>query len=514
MWVWVDRVGFVLFDAAFSTALLLSVVVLAMLVCRQPSVRLQIARAALAASLAMIPLVVLVPLPRFDLPGTFLQPIHHIHDPALGSNPAPKSALDIQPSVPGIESKISESRSSGDISSESWLARGLILIDLACMATSLASLLLGFWGIRWLLRASREPSPRTQELYDQLAAKLAPTRARPSLRVSSRVQRPVLAGVLRPTILIPSSYDEPGARVEALTLSLLHEIAHAEQSDPWFGMVANLAQSVWVVLPPAWWIRSRLLIDQEFLADRTAALRYGTSSAYAASLLSLAESHLSSVAGARLDASHAMWPPVQKTGSGSPLFQRMLMLLYCPFRVEPRVSRAWAWAVRLSMIGASIAAASVSIHWPGTAAIAYWQGTDLTPADQPFRVADFVAEPLVFSPGGRALPYIMPIALPSHFELTVEVLSNISELAKVYIAGHPLATIPYQPMFADLAGDSLDHVDSWHQVRLERNGQVLELWVDGRKMPVELDPRATSEWLTFEPGPRRPAHFRNLIVAW
>ena len=40
MWMWLDRVGLILFDAALSTALFLSVVVCAMLVCRQPSRRL------------------------------------------------------------------------------------------------------------------------------------------------------------------------------------------------------------------------------------------------------------------------------------------------------------------------------------------------------------------------------------------------------------------------------------------------------------------------------------------
>ncbi len=514
MWVWVDRVGFVLFDSAFSTAIMLCLVVLAMLVCRQPSIRRQLARAALVASLAMIPLVVFFPLPRFDLLDTFLEPDHALYGGAVRSDQARIAAPPMPASgrrAGGITSAPVSDRAN---TLDRWLPRAIVLVNLACVATSLAWLLLGFWGIRWLLRPSTEPSRATQDLYDQLALGIKSGRARPALRVSSRVQRPVLVGILRPTIVIPPSYDERSAGVEPLTLSLLHEIAHAEQSDPWFGMVANLAHTVWFLLPPVWWIRSRLLIDQEILADRSAALRYGTSSAYAASLLSLAESQLGSGAAARLDASQAVWPPVQKTGTGSPLFQRMLMLLHCPFRVEPRVSRAWTWALRLSVITASIAAASVSIRWPGAAAIERWQVGEKALADQPFRVADFVAEPLVFSPGGRALPYIMPVSLPSRFELTVEILSNVTELAKVYIAGHPLSSIPLQPLYDELASAAPDHAESWHQIRLARNGQVLQLWVDGRRMPVELDAGATTELLTFEPGPRHPAHFRNLIVEW
>ena len=115
-------------------------------------------------------------------------------------------------------------------------------------------------------------------------------RLRPLLRVSSRVQHPVVVGLFRPTILIPLAFDEPEGDPELLRLSLLHEMAHAEQWDPWFGTIAGLAQIVWFFLPQTWWLRSQLLIDQEFMADRFAAIRYGTSSGYAASLVSLAES--------------------------------------------------------------------------------------------------------------------------------------------------------------------------------------------------------------------------------
>jgi len=67
MWMWLDRVSLILFDAALSTGLFLSVVVLAMLVCRQPSRRLLLVRSSLLASLAIIPVVAVLPLPRVDV---------------------------------------------------------------------------------------------------------------------------------------------------------------------------------------------------------------------------------------------------------------------------------------------------------------------------------------------------------------------------------------------------------------------------------------------------------------
>ena len=67
MWLWLDRIASILFDATLSTALFLSVVVLFLLVCRQPARRLLIVRWSLLASLAMLPLVAMAPLPRLDV---------------------------------------------------------------------------------------------------------------------------------------------------------------------------------------------------------------------------------------------------------------------------------------------------------------------------------------------------------------------------------------------------------------------------------------------------------------
>ncbi len=513
MWVWIDRAGPILFDAGLSTAILLSAVVVAMLVCRQPARRLRIARAALLASLAMIPLVALAPLPRLDLVNTLVD--YKLRPATLNAKP--------DPSRPGSAGFVADLLAKWPIPDDlqdyvsaatQWFPRGLVLVNLTCVATGCAWLLLGLGGVRWLLRHSREPSGPTQALYDRLTDGGINSQARPALRVSTRVQRPVVAGMVRPTILIPSSYDQSESDAELLRLTLLHEIAHARQSDPWFGAIASLAQTVWFFLPHIWWIRSQLLIDQEFLADRSAALHFGTSPEYAASLLSLAESGPSSPIESRPGVRSSIWPEVAKKGPRSPLFQRMLMLLYCPFRVEAQAPRSWSWIWSLAVIAASISAACMSIRWPYALVLEHRQMGDSRSADESFRVADFVAEPMVFLPGGRALPYIMPVALPAHFELTVEVLASVSELANVHVAGHPLGLARPLPAAVEPSSTSRAYAEAWHQIRLVREGLQLALWVDGRKLPVILNPQATTDWLTFEPNPDRPTQFRNLIVNW
>ena len=154
---------------------------------------------------------------------------------------------------------------------------------------------------------------------------------RPALACHAARAAPSRCRVLPPDDPDPTVFDEPGGDPELLRLSLLHEIAHADRWDPWFGTIASLAQTVWFFLPQIWWLRSQLLIDQEFLADRSAALRYGTSSGYAASLLSLAEARPSPAADPRpSEPEYESGPPEANGEVRSPLSQRMLMLLVLP----------------------------------------------------------------------------------------------------------------------------------------------------------------------------------------
>ena len=141
MLVWLDRAGSILFDATLSTAIFLSLVVLAMLICRQPTRRLLIARIALWASLAMIPLVALAPLPRVDLLDTLVQtdllPTSVIVDLEETGRPSPVSIVPAHEAhtlfVIDLHDKL--------LGTGRWVPRSLTLIDLACvgMGTVLAA---------------------------------------------------------------------------------------------------------------------------------------------------------------------------------------------------------------------------------------------------------------------------------------------------------------------------------------------------------------------------------------
>jgi beta-lactamase regulating signal transducer with metallopeptidase domain len=395
-----------------------------------------------------------------------------------------------------------------------WLPRCLTLIVLTVAIIGAAWVLLGFWGVRWLLRHSREPSPRTKLVYDALSTMWTEKRARPDVRVSSIVERPVLVGLRRTTILIPASYEEPSTSAEICKLSLLHELAHAAQSDAWFGTIASLAQSIWFFLPHVWWLRSQLIIDQEFIADHAASQGYGTSKDYAASLLSLADSR-AAAAPKRLGR-HPV-PILASTGKRhqqSPLFQRILMLLHCPFPVERHLPRRWSWSLRLVVFVASLASACICIRWPHAHAIEQPQSSEGRGVREPFRVTEFVAAPAVLSSRGRGLPHHMPVALSSRFDLRFEVLSSTDQLAMIRVAGHPLSIDSSPSRLVDRLSNPSRLSEKWHHIRLRREGSDLALWIDGRKSSAILNPDATTEWLMFDPGPERLISFRNLVVEW
>ena len=533
MWVWLNSVGPILFDATLSTAIFLSLVVLAMLLCRQPSRRLLIARVSVIASLAMIPLVAFVPLPRLDLVNTLVE-----------SDLLPKFVIveleEIEHALPVAHSANAAAthRAAGFLpynlddrlmSASRWLPHALIVIDIVCVTAGVAWLLLGFWGVRWLIRHSRLPSAATSaafaEIFDRDRRRVMP----PRLRISARLLHPVVVGLLRPTILLPPSFDEPSTNSELLRLSLLHEIAHAERRDTWFGAFASLAQSIWFFLPQAWWIRSQLLIDQEFLADQFAAHHYGTSSGYASSLVSLAQSPPlispdvrdaepdARIRGERKDAAsdHATCASVTPAPAAhSALAQRVLMLLYCPFRFESRAPRSWSWMLRITLVMATFVTASLCIRWPDAAALEHRLKHGKAHTSPPFCVDDFTARPLDFSDGGRPLAYVMPVALPSDFDLKVKIRATMADLAKMRIVGYRLAAAEKPNGLASDPGTPSGSEILWHLVRLKRAGEDVSLWIDGHPVPTSADSTSTTRWLTFEPASDRPTDFSGLEVVW
>jgi hypothetical protein len=370
--------------------------------------------------------------------------------------------------------------------------RPLVVLYMAGAGLGLAWLMLGYAGLALVTRRSSEPSSDATALYRGL-----PCRGpRPRLRVSARLRRPVLVGLFRQTILVPAELDLPET-VEQLRLSLLHELAHAERMDSWFGLASSLSQATWFFIPPLWWIRSQMRLDQEFIADRVAADALGPRPSYASSLVDIACPAAPQRASR---ASGALSPQ----GGGSALFLRVLMLVQCPFAVESRVPRWWGWSSSALMLAGALGASCLTARIPADSPPTPWHSTSGM-LGRSFQMRRLVVRPT--SPISRqpSSMFELPIALPELFDLSVDVWGDPRSLVATRVVGRALN----HPAVAALSPAE----EQWHCVRIRRDRYGLTIWIDQHRLPRSRDAETTS-WLSVEPPPGQTGHFRNLHLVW
>jgi bla regulator protein BlaR1 len=100
-----------------------------------------------------------------------------------------------------------------------------------------------------VLRESSSAPPTVQTTAARLAAGLGLNRV-PEVRMSERVETPLVAGLCRPVVLLPA------IRFDALTdrqqqMALCHELAHVKRGDLWLGCVPALAERIFFFHPLA-----------------------------------------------------------------------------------------------------------------------------------------------------------------------------------------------------------------------------------------------------------------------
>lgn len=445
----VDRLTPWLIDLGLIAAGWLSIVMIAMIACRQPARRRTLARVGIVGTLCLGPL-------RLGIAG-----------------PPEAGWATLVPSD---------------------LARALTVTVGLAIALGLAWLILGIWAARKLVKSSMPPSSRLSELARSVLIDGGSSR-RPSLCVSARLGRPVLVGAFRPTIVLPGSWDgdnpPPDDRVR---LALRHELAHAETLDPLFQWLSTLSQALYPAIPPAWWIRQQLLIDQELLADDRAARSPGSSaSSYACSLVELAAGQ-SLVT--RQDDEKTGHSTHRAESAGSRLLLRVAMLVRCPFPIERDAPRWW----RLGVSGVMLATVLIAAQVPTGGPIAPTARAVPKLSALPFRLGE-----VEIRPGAGHSPLRLPAPLPDRFALSALVLADPATLGNVVIAGFPIVV----PAEVTLATDG----ETWHQIVLEVDGPVVRLWVDDRPTITSPEPGGPGPLLTIRPAPGRLLRVRDLRLS-
>lgn len=509
MWHGLDHLSRILIDAGIANAILFSVVVALVVLSRQPARRIVLIRTGFCAALFMLPLVALGPAPR-------VRPIDWMFRVGLAppiASAAPSSMGDPVASDLPEPQPASRRAASSDLE---WpvggrLIRALTLLYLAGVAIGLGWIGLGHWGFQRLLRRSTEPRAETRRVFDELLAKLGRSPSRPDLRVSRQLHGPVLGGALRPTIIIPETFEGPDVNRDALRLALLHEQAHADRGDVWLGALAGLVQALWFFLPQPWWLRSQLRIDQEFLADRAAAGSPDQSTTYARWLVGLSgtrDESAPSTAPLELGPDRKSPRTWREGAFRSPLLQRVAMLLHCPFVVEDRPPRWYEAAAPALLAGLAIFLSSLRFLAPIDASALPGQSAPRDPMARSFQIPQFTIVPSQHRSKGREDAYMLPLALPPTFHLQAEIFATPSALAQIQVARYPLSAEPPPKSLDD------EEAPSWRAFSIHRDRQGATLTVDGRPVPIEADAQITPEWLTITPAQDQTATLRNLVVTW
>ncbi|WP_442483895.1 M56 family metallopeptidase [Aeoliella sp. SH292] len=155
-----------------------------------------------------------------------------------------------------------------------------------------ATLLLLATGLMGSERLRRRAEPITDPvLLETLARLTAALRIgrQVSLAVSDRVLQPVLVGIVRPLVLLPSVALTSWSPAE-IEMALVHELAHVRRWDNLMNLMQRLVESL-LFFHPAVWITSRWVrADREHCCDAVVVAHCGNREAYASLLVSVAKS--------------------------------------------------------------------------------------------------------------------------------------------------------------------------------------------------------------------------------
>ncbi len=215
-----------------------------------------------------------------------------------GLSQATEATEPLLPAVPAAQSAPGVPADSGFAwrSIMPWLA-GAYMLGVVVMLGRLA------WSALLLerLRATARPivdGPVLKALHDICSRWSLKTA--PALAHAEGVVVPKVVGLLKPTILLPSS-ALTGLPVDDLELILAHELAHVRRHDLWINLVQRLAEAVLFFNPAVWWLSRRVSTLREYCCDDRACAVIPDSAEprlrYAEALLHAVELHRGDKAG-------------------------------------------------------------------------------------------------------------------------------------------------------------------------------------------------------------------------
>jgi beta-lactamase regulating signal transducer with metallopeptidase domain/HEAT repeat protein len=168
--------------------------------------------------------------------------------------------------------------------------RRLVVLSLVlCWALGVFVLLVRWLGGAWFLGRLRRGAVDVQgvatETFAACRAELH-VRGMVHLLTHPHVRSPVLLGLLRPAILVPTDWTQLPADVQRA--ALLHELAHVRRRDHWLALLLEMIRVAFFFHPLVRWLLGRLEYERELLCDEVVVGRGVDRRDYARMLLEFA----------------------------------------------------------------------------------------------------------------------------------------------------------------------------------------------------------------------------------
>lgn len=239
-------------------------------------------------------------------PGSLLLPrrcLGHVGSVAARLAAVPGSELDVMPGSGGgqgagraIEKTLAEAGSLLHLGSAEREAMapavtasgpldGLAILWMIVAAALLARFLAGAVLLRHRVREAEPLLGAGADAWLRDLSRITGVRREVAVAEAPGLDSPVLAGWLRPTVLLPTGLASTLSR-EELTAILAHELIHVRRGDYGVNLVQRALEAVFFFNPFVLWISGRVRAEREAVCDREV-IRSGTTAArsYVAGLL-------------------------------------------------------------------------------------------------------------------------------------------------------------------------------------------------------------------------------------
>ena len=246
---------------------------------------------------------------------------------------------------------------------ESWLS-GLVrraapsaacayLVGLLAMLVRLCCAL---WGAHRLRQCAVPLGNQELLLQIRQQARRIGLKVIPVVAYCERIAIPVVAGILRPMVLLPAGVTA-ALDAEQLLVILAHEMAHIRRFDLLVNLLQRLLETILFFHPAVWYLSRQLSVERENCCDDAVVRSGNESTRYASALIRMAEL----CASPRRPVPANQLAALAASGSnGSQLKLRILRLLDGEQR--PRVTRADALALTLMVALLTTTAAGAWCH--------------------------------------------------------------------------------------------------------------------------------------------------------